>query len=83
MTNDLDNATIEMFRSSGRLLARGIAVKVPAVPSSTRLRVELGREAERDRYVRKAWGVALAQAEKARQVKPQVLRRNCGTFEIR
>jgi hypothetical protein len=42
MTNDLDNATIAVFRSSGRLLARGIAVKVPAVPRSTRLRVELG-----------------------------------------
>jgi hypothetical protein len=73
-----DALTVDLFRCCGRMLSRGVAVRPPALPRSTSGRSLLRLEAGRDRNVRAAYEAALAQAAKARQLKPQVLRRACG-----
>jgi hypothetical protein len=81
MAYDLVDLTIEQFASSGRMLQAGVAVQVPELPRSRRLRMALEREAGRDPRVRKAYEVALARAERTKQVKPgRILRRDCGTI---
>jgi hypothetical protein len=82
-----DDLTVDLFRSCGRLLHRGASVRVPELPRSKRSLTVLKLEAKRDQHVRLAYQASqsarpasLRRAEKARQLKPQVLRRNCGTI---
>ena len=79
-----DDLLVDLFRSSGRLLNRGVPVRVPALPTTTwglkLLRIEAGR----DQDVRRALEAAVAKGEVKRQLQPQVLRRDCGTIlEVR
>ena len=81
-----DELTVAAFRDCGRMLRRGVGVRVPALPTSKRgltvLRLEAGRNAD----VRVAYQVACGQAAQTvtRQLRPQTLRRACGTIlEIR
>jgi hypothetical protein len=76
-----DDLVIDMFRSSGSILLRGVSVRPPARPRSRRLRTVLKLEARRDPRVREAYEAAVARAterERVRQLRPQVLRRSCG-----
>jgi hypothetical protein len=75
-----DDATVNLFRSAGQQLQRGIPVTAPSLPRSRRLRMALELEAGRDSRVRTAYDAALANAERARQLKPRVLVRNSGTI---
>ncbi len=77
---------IHLFRDCGRMLRQGVGVRVPSLPSSKRSLTVLKLEANRDPLVRLAYQVALGQAAqtKTRQLRPQTLRRACGTIlEIR
>jgi hypothetical protein len=79
-----DDLLVDLFRSSGALLLRGIEVRVPALPRTTSAMTILRVEAKADPAVRKAYEAAVAQAERVRQLKPQVLRRSCGEIlEVR
>jgi hypothetical protein len=83
MSHDLDDLTLAMFRSAGQMLRCGVAVRVPSLPRSRRLRLALEREAGRDPRVRLAYDAALAQAAKTakpRQVKPRTLVRDSGVI---
>jgi hypothetical protein len=64
-------------------MLRGVEVRPPSLPRSRWLHTVLKAEAKRDPHVRKAYEAAVAQAaktERARQLRPQVLRRACGTI---
>lgn len=75
---------IDAFRSSGRLLNRGVEVRAPALPRTTRAMTILRIEAKRDPHVRKAYDAAVAKDELKRQLQPQILRRDCGEIlEVR
>jgi hypothetical protein len=82
-----DDLTLDLFRSAGRMMQRGIGVRVPELPRTPSSRARLQREARRDPAVRRAYTAAAAQAirtERTRQLEPQTLIRNCGTIlEIR
>ena len=82
-----DDLTIAAFRDCGRMLRQGVGVRVPQLPRTRRTRMILQLEADRDPLVKLAFEVALGQTpttERARQVAPRVLRRDCGTIlEIR
>jgi hypothetical protein len=81
-----DALTVDLFRSSGRLLNRGVEVRPPALPRSTSGRSLLRLQAGRDQNVRRAYEAALAQAalaqaaqaERTRPVEHRILRRACG-----
>jgi hypothetical protein len=73
-----DDLVIDMFRSAGAMLQRGIPVRAPTLPRFAHSRALLEREARRDPRVRKAYEAAVAKDEKARQLRPQVLMRACG-----
>jgi hypothetical protein len=75
-----DDLTIAAFRDCGRMLRRGVGVRVPSLPSSKRSRTILKLEANRDPLVRLAYQVALDQTTQTitRQLRPQTLRRACG-----
>jgi hypothetical protein len=78
-----EDLTVHLFRSCCTALQRGIPVRAPTLPRSRRLRTVLKLEARRDPRVRKAYEAAIAQAterERVRQLRPQVLRRDCGTI---
>ena len=79
-----DDLTIDAFRSSGRLLNRGVEVRPPALPTTTWGLTLLRIEAKRDPHVRRALEASIAKDELGRQLKPQVLRRDCGVIiEVR
>ena len=76
-----DAATLDLFRSTGAALRRGIPLPAPKLPRSRTTRALLEREARRDPSVRKAYQAAAAQVaetEQARQLQPGVFRRDCG-----
>jgi hypothetical protein len=81
MAYDLVDLTLDRFRSAGRMMRVGVAVQVPELPRSKRLRFALEREAGRDPRVRKAYLAALERDERTRQTEPgRILRRACGTI---
>jgi hypothetical protein len=57
-----DDLTIAAFRDCGKMLRRGVGVRVPALPLSKRSLTVLKLEANRDPLVRLAYQVALGQA---------------------
>ena len=73
-----DDLTVDMFRSAGRMLQRGIPVQPPELPRSKWSLTILKLEARRDPLVRRACQAALDQAEKRRQLQPQSIRHDCG-----
>ena len=77
-----DDHTIAAFRACGLVLRHGIGVRVPTLPSSKRSLTVLKLEANRDADVRLAYQVARGQAAQTvtRQLRPQTLRRACGTI---
>ena len=77
-----DDHVIAAFRSAGAMLRRGVGVRVPTLPSTTRSRTTLKLEANRDADVRFAYELARGQTAqtKTRQLQPKVLRRSCGTI---
>ena len=76
-----DDHVINAFRDCGAMLRRGVGVRVPSLPHSNRSLTILKLEANRDADVRLAYQVALQAAQtKTRQLRPQTLRRACGTI---
>ncbi len=60
-------------------MLRGVPTRPPRLPRSWRSRTILKLEAKHDRRVRTAYEAASA-AEQARQLKPKILVRDCGTI---
>jgi hypothetical protein len=76
-----DDHVIAAFRGCGAMLRRGVGVRVPSLPHSKRSLTVLRLEANRDADVRLAYQVAWASRQTVtRQLRPQTLRRACGTI---
>jgi hypothetical protein len=73
-----DDALVEEFRLAGRLMALGLRTAPPRLPHTPHAMQAVKREAARDPRIRRALEASIAKDEKARQLRPQVLRRDCG-----
>jgi len=80
-----DDMLIDTFRSSGRLLAQGVSVRVPELPRTRWGTTLLRCEAKRDPHVRRALEASVAEDELTRQLAPRTIRRDgCGVvIEVR